>query len=221
MTRRRCSVLEPERQSGRRLDLTTVNDPSALDLLARYDGAGIDVVAWDVTSDVGVATFQVVISDRTADPVLRPLAAAYGAGTHPDRAVALVRALTEAAQSRLTFISGSRDDMTRARYRTTQEPESIAVYGALAREPAHRPFTDAPTRQHTTVDDDVTHVLGRLGAVGVGPVVAVDLSHDDLPVKVVRVVVGGLEGAIDGPSYRAGDRARAVLAAHAAAGGAR
>ena len=34
-----------------------------------------------------------------------------GAGTHPSRAVALLRALTEAVQVRTTYIAGSRDDL--------------------------------------------------------------------------------------------------------------
>jgi ribosomal protein S12 methylthiotransferase accessory factor len=203
--------LDGARHAEGRLDLATVDDPVAMDLLARYDAAGIDVIAWEVTSDVGIATFQVVISDRTADPVFRPSPAAYGAGTHPDRASALVRALTEAAQSRLTHIAGSRDDLSRARYRVIQDAAVLAENAALAREPAHRKFHDAPHVEHATVDDDVAHVVEALLRVGVGPVVAVDLSLDDLPIHVVRAVVGQLEGAVESPSYRPGDRARTVL----------
>jgi len=54
---------------------------------------------------------SVAIADRDSDPTRR-LPAAAGHGCHPCRAVALSRALTEAAQSRLTMISGSRDDVT-------------------------------------------------------------------------------------------------------------
>ena len=37
----------------------------------------------------------------------------FGAGCHPSRDIALLRALTEAAQARTTFIAGSRDDMAK------------------------------------------------------------------------------------------------------------
>jgi ribosomal protein S12 methylthiotransferase accessory factor len=213
--------LDDARQSECRLDLDTVDDPVAADLLARFEAAGIDVMAWEVTSDVRVATFQVVIHDRTADAVFRPLPAAYGAGTHPDRASALIRALTEAAQSRLTHIAGSRDDLTRARYRVIQDPAVLAEHAALARQPARRSFTQAPHVQHATVDEDLAHVIAMLLAVGAGPIVAVDLSLEDLPIHVVRAVVGQMEGAVESPSYRPGDRARAVLAARAGVGAAR
>jgi ribosomal protein S12 methylthiotransferase accessory factor len=209
--------LDGARHAEGRLDLGTVDDPVAVELLERYDAAGIDVIAWDVTSDVGVATFQVVISDRTADPVFRPTPAAYGAGTHPDRASALVRALTEAAQSRLTHIAGSRDDLTRARYRVIQDPAVLEENAALARQPARRRFHDAPHAAHATVDEDVAHVVAALLRVGVGAVVAVDLSLGDLPIHVVRAVVADLEGAVESPSYRPGTRARTVLQAQAGA----
>ena len=208
--------LDARIQAERRLDLSTVDDPVAAGLVDRYDAAGVDVMAWDCTSDVALATFQVVISDRASDPVFRPLPSAYGAGTHPERGVALTRALTEAAQSRLTHIAGSRDDLTRARYRTIQDPAVLAENAALVHAPTPRSFAAAPDAHHDTVDEDLAHVVDALLAVGVGPIVAVDLSIDGLPVHVVRAVVGGIEGALESPSYRPGDRARAVLASQAA-----
>ena len=100
-------AFEPGSETSRRLDPSTVDDPAACELLGQYDSADIDVMVWDTTTDLGVASFRAQISDRLTDPVLRPSPAAAGAGTHPNRSVALVRALTEAAQSRLTAISGS------------------------------------------------------------------------------------------------------------------
>jgi ribosomal protein S12 methylthiotransferase accessory factor len=192
--------------------LASVDDPVAVELVDRFEAAEMDVMAWDVTSDVAVATFQVVIVDRTADPVLRPLPAAYGAGTHPDRGVALVRALTEAAQSRLTAIAGARDDLTRAGYRTTQRAEALAAHAQEARRTGRRAFAAAPTVANPTVDADVGHVVAALRSRGALPIVVVDLSRDDVPVHAVRVVVGRLEAPMESPSFRAGGRARAHLA---------
>jgi ribosomal protein S12 methylthiotransferase accessory factor YcaO len=42
---------------------------------------------------------------------------ATGAGCHTIATIALARAITEAAQSRLTHISGLREDLTWSRYR--------------------------------------------------------------------------------------------------------
>lgn len=54
---------------------------------------------------------------QNAPPPHHHFRPATGMGCHPNRwEFALKRALTEAAQSRLTFIAGARDDMPRAEY---------------------------------------------------------------------------------------------------------
>ena len=59
----------------------------------------------------------------------------HGAGCHPDRAIALSRALTEAAQTRLTYIAGIRDDLLPAEYEEPPNAEIVdALLDALARE---------------------------------------------------------------------------------------
>ncbi|HET7488861.1 MAG TPA: YcaO-like family protein [Acidimicrobiales bacterium] len=191
-----------------RLDLSTVADPAARRLLDLFEAAGIDVAAWDVTSDVGVPVYRVVIVDRLADDHFDPKPAAFGAGCSPDPDLALRRALTEAAQSRLTTISGARDDLTRARYRGFQDAagrralrDSLAGGGATPMRPP------APV---TTVEHDVAAVLAALHRAGVGPALVADLSRPGWPVAVVRVVVVGLEGPDESPSYTPGPRARAA-----------
>ena len=79
--------------------------------MERFERARMDVGIWDVTSDIGVPVFQCVIAGREAGLGDGDLFdAELGSGCHPDPEVALLRALTEAAQARTTFIAGSRDD---------------------------------------------------------------------------------------------------------------
>ena len=104
-----------ETRNQTRLDLDTVDDPDCRDLLAKFEQAKIAAAAWEVTSDVRLPVFMCVIKERADNP-LRLLYASSGSGCHPDRTIALLRALTEAAQSRLTHISGARDDNFRSDY---------------------------------------------------------------------------------------------------------
>jgi YcaO-like protein with predicted kinase domain len=83
-------------RARRALDIASVDDPDCLALLAKYEKAGIDVRIWNVTTDVGIAAFFCDIRDPSADEPRR-LRHFHGAGCHPDRAVALARALSEAA----------------------------------------------------------------------------------------------------------------------------
>src|SRR5262249_11636750 len=156
---------------------------------------GVAVMGWDVSTDVGLPAFRVLIYDWSADALLRPMGAAFGSGCHPDRAVALGRALTEAAQSRLTAIAGSRDDMLRGRYRAVQAAEVLDYYREVAAAgDGPLDFRALPSLATASAESDVQRVLDRLRAIGIRHVVVVDLSRPGLPAKVARTIVAGLEG---------------------------
>ena len=89
------------------IDRATIDDAIGNEILDRLERAGWRWSVWDATSDIGVATFHCLITD-SADPQGHM---GLGSGTHPDRAVALTRALTEAVQTRMNYITGARDDL--------------------------------------------------------------------------------------------------------------
>ncbi|WP_163995277.1 YcaO-like family protein [Pyxidicoccus caerfyrddinensis] len=198
-------------QARTRLDLDSVDDAGCREALEKYARAGIAVGAWETTSDVGVPAFTCSIIDREPE-AFRPVAVASGMGCHPSREVALLRALTEAAQSRLTRISGARDDLHRKAYESARDGVAAdRLRTRLREEPAVRRFNDAPSYDGATLEDDLAWVLGRLGAVGVSQVVAVDLTKPELGVPVVRVVVPGLEPTHEAPGYMPGARAQRAM----------
>ncbi|MGH9813012.1 MAG: YcaO-like family protein, partial [Candidatus Acidiferrales bacterium] len=108
-------------QRARLVDLTTVDDPACREVLEKFERAGVAVAAWDTTTDIGIPAFRCTIAQRRDDP-LRPLYTIDGMGCHPSRSIALLRALTEAAQGRLTYIAGSRDDLYRETYELASSP---------------------------------------------------------------------------------------------------
>jgi ribosomal protein S12 methylthiotransferase accessory factor len=196
-------------QASRRVDLATIDDPDARALLGKFDLAGVDVALWDLTTDVGLPVFLCEALDRERNP-FRPLGAARGFGCHGSRAVAAIRALTEAAQSRIARILASRDDILSARLDAIAADEADAAHRARRRSPPGpgRRFGDAPDRIAATFEEDLAFACARLEDAGLGPVVAVDLSAPRLPVSVVRVVAPGLEGVAEAPGVRPGPRVR-------------
>ena len=188
----RFSRLFEEEQETRRVDLATIDDPDCQDVLARYARAGIAVAVWDTTSEVGVASFRCLVTDRSEDP-LRPVSPTMGMGCHPARHIALLRALTEAAQSRLTVISGARDDAPRQEYIVATEATNQDIMRRRALIEGARPFSETPTFDRDTFEEDVAWELGQLRRAGRDRVVLVDLTLPGIGLTVVRAVIPGME----------------------------
>jgi len=204
-------IMTEEEAAARRVDLGSIDDPEAREILGKYEAAQIAVEVWETTSDVGIPAFRSHIYESEANPH-EPQGVFFGAGCHPSRRIALLRALTEAAQSRLTYISGARDDIERRNYRRPGDEHPAERFREMtAGRPAVRPVQAAPNRETDLLNDDLAWELERLAAVGVRQAIAVDLSTAAIGVPVVRIVIPGLEGVPDDPSYSPGARARAKL----------
>ncbi|APR85046.1 Hypothetical protein A7982_10395 [Minicystis rosea] len=200
------------RQKRAQIDPSTIDDAECRVLLDRVEEAGVRVLVWDITSDIGVPTFSCSFVDRAPNPQ-RPLAPMDGFGCHPSRAVALSRALTEAAQSRLTVITGARDDV-RSRGNGPEADLDMARRFLAEHDgdvPEHD-YHDVPDHRGETIDDDVAWLIDRLRAVDLHQVVAVDLTRPELGISVARVVVPGLEPLYDIPGYIPGKRAQRRIA---------
>ncbi|GAA2310056.1 YcaO-like family protein [Nonomuraea roseoviolacea subsp. roseoviolacea] len=165
------------------LDLGTVDGPARepLDLMA---AAAVEVRVEVLPSPTGLACFLATIWSEEF-PV--PFA---GAGAHLDRDVALCRALTEAAQSRVTQIAGARDDLTTGAYRRavssgSARPEPLPEAVRLTYDEI------ASVRNETLAEDLRATVGGVVALTGRSPLVA-DHTRPDLGIPVVRVVCPGL-----------------------------
>jgi ribosomal protein S12 methylthiotransferase accessory factor len=195
-----------------RIDLRTVGDVSCRQVLERLRAAGVEAQVWETTADVGIPSFLCLIREGPGRSLRQ--VAAQGLGCHPARPVALLRALTEAAQGWLTAVAGSRDDMTRAEYderrwhfQDLPPPEGEAP-GPL------RSFPEGPGWHAETFEEDVRRELECLRTAGVERVVVVNLTLPEFGVPVVRVVIPGLEVALLDPAGTGlGRRAYAKIAA--------
>ncbi|MBV9584431.1 MAG: YcaO-like family protein [Alphaproteobacteria bacterium] len=193
------------------LDLASVDDHDCRWLIDKYEAAGIVVRVWHVTSDVGIAAFLCEIRDPSGGD-LRRLRRHHGSGCHADRAIALSRALTEAAQTRLTYIAGIRDDLSPAEYEEPPEAEiGDALLDALAAEAAPVLFRNVPSFAADDLADDLRWALDHLHAAGMMRAVAVDLTRPEFDIPVVRLIVPGLEWDPHHPNYRPGARAQAIV----------
>lgn len=201
-------LYSPQARKRRQVDLASIREPGLSGLIDRLHDKGIVVGVWDVTSDVAVPAYSCVILEDPDSAHWRPIPAYFGNGCHLDPAIALSRAIHEAIQSRLTAISGSRDDMFEADYVRAGNRQDHERMIAQLREPAATLTFQAPTLPlGETIQQDLRTLLAQLRKVGVDSVVAVELSRAEIGIPVVKVVVPALEPFFT-PLYQPGQRAR-------------
>jgi YcaO-like protein with predicted kinase domain len=189
-----CEVIERDactRQAERRHDaaghlaLESIDVPAGAALLARLRRAGIAVHVLDATGPAGVPCFEVFLRQDDIPSLV------FGSGCHPRRSVALLRALTEAAQARLTHIAGSRDDLVPDHYGGDAQAFRAPVQHSPFPAPRKRfgACPDLPARHPAeTVRDLVARIARQTGAAPV----AVDLRRADFGIPVVFVAAPGL-----------------------------
>jgi ribosomal protein S12 methylthiotransferase accessory factor len=197
-----CEVIERDalalweatpRRRRRRLVLESVTDARCRTLVRRLAARKIALSVWDTTSDVGVPCCVASIADR-ADARHALAGTFWGAGCHLDRGVAFVRAVTEAAQSRLTLIAGARDDLELADY--GGESDAITdVVGLWEEARAGRRFGEICSLRATSASGAVAVLVAQLRGAGFDRIFIVDLSKPGRAIAVVRAIVPGLETA--------------------------
>lgn len=161
------------------IDASTVDGQGSGPLLETIARAGADFEIDCVTGPTGIACFEVRLISSSY-PIL-----AVGYGCHLDRDVALSRALTEAAQSRLTMISGARDDIDQRSYARIKSQHQIVK---LETKRAGTSFHELPSLCLSDLAADLQEVTQRLLVAASCSPIVVDLTHAELNVPVVFVI---------------------------------
>ena len=194
-------------QDNTRVDIATIGDETCGEVLDLFSGANLDVAVWNVTTEVGVPAFQCQLMDRHSPQSH----VGVGAGCHPVREIALLRALTEAAQVRTTYIVGSREDIEDRDYDcATLAARHTHAMARMARTREAQSYEAIGRFEFDTFDAEVEWIVDRLSSAGFPQAIAVDLTMAEFGIPVVRVVVPGLEGSDHHPGYAPGARALLV-----------
>lgn len=183
------SMVEATRDTGPAV--VNIDDPVILDMQKKFAEAQIEVTVRDITSDIGIPTIAAVADDvMLKDPSLLTI----GIGTHTSARIAVLRALTEVAQSRLTQIHGAREDTTLADLKKKMGYERAKrINGYWFRDNGGIHYADIPSYDTDDFLKDIQFITGALGKKGLDRVIVVDLTREELGIPVVRVIVPGLE----------------------------
>lgn len=167
------------------VDPASVDEPNARALLDRLNEHGAWVELVSAPSRAGVTCFVCYLWSPGFG-----LSLFSGAGAHSDPAVALSRALTEAAQSQLTFITGTRDDIGAQVYRPGRRilPRPVTT-GPLT--PWREYVSHVPDAGAVSFEDEARRLAGRIEAVTGTEPLCVDL-RDEEDFCVTKVFCPGL-----------------------------
>jgi ribosomal protein S12 methylthiotransferase accessory factor len=131
--------LDVESRAGTGVNIQSLSGCNA-QLANRASAAGMELTVFDLSKfALGLPCYVAEIASPI-DPVL-PARPYTGRGLHVSSQVALTRAITEAAQSRITMISGARDDNLPEDYYLPREASRSAQ--ALRFKPEDRSFVQA------------------------------------------------------------------------------
>ncbi len=178
------------------VDAKAIEDDGTAALLARIDAAGLHVFIWDLTARDGLPCYMVEIVDFAANATT-PFAQGVAAHLRPGTAVH--KALAEALQVRLTYISGSRDDLNwgeyEGRFNDVVESRRSLADAVLGQRPVVT-VNDVPSDP----DDAISRILTGLGGEADNALV-VDLSPLDAGLAVAKVMIPTLPDTPESNHY--------------------
>lgn len=165
------------------LELDSIDDDVVRALVVRVRRR-VELRLLRLDIDWPLHTFIAVLLDPR--PFARSSTVSLGYGAHLSPAIAAARAITEAAQSRLTFIHGAREDLPGEAYRG----EHRRVYDLFASIGAESSWSSLADGSTDDLERDLATVLACLETAGFHDLYRVVLEADD-NIAVVKVLVPG------------------------------
>jgi thioglycine synthase len=159
-----------------------------LDIVDKYSRADIEIVAKDITSDIGIP----VIAAFSQDLEQVAMMAIDGFGAHLDPKVAMARALTEVATTRALFLQkygfeGLREELPS--YFRRDDPEEDPRFYAHA----EKTLREMEVGYHEDLLQDIEQTAAILQSRGFERLILLDLTRPDVGLPTVRVIVPGME----------------------------
>ncbi len=196
-------VSDPERRYARRIDPRSIANDEVGEMLEKISAADFDLALFDVTSDLSVASVVALLRPRGDDGSLRYVDLTMGAGTSLLPDVAVARAISEAVQSRMTFIAGARDDLVPELFSRRADPAHLQSFGVQCA----TKLDELPMLQAKAAPDALDQLVKTLLQHDIDQLYAIELAPEWLPASVAKVFAPQLEHPDGDRRMRFGSRA--------------
>jgi thioglycine synthase len=169
--------------------LISVEDYSPItQLIKKFKKFNIDLIIKDITTDIKIPTFNVASVEWISHDYGY---LAEGHGTHPDKRIALLRAITEVSQTRAANIQGARDDLRKIKYNHNNTDDKNSWQFMSSQKSIN--FSDLITYQNDDILDDINLIIKLFKEIKLNKAIIVNLTNPKIKIPVVRAIVPGLE----------------------------
>ncbi len=178
------SIIGMEEKAVPTIDMITVKDPVAKDLLRKFHSNGIRMIFKDFSLNTGIPTVGGIAYDPSSFPNSEIVSCA-GTATHPEKA--LIRVLTEIQQMAIDdFQQDYYAGGILPKFRTIQEASYLLNEGNLV------PIDSLPDVSENDMKLEIERCAAALATIGYEPLV-INVTHPALKIPSVFVLIPGSE----------------------------
>ena len=165
------------------ININSITDPLVLEMIGKYEKAGIRLFVSDFSLDTGIPSVGVLAYDPSTFPERSEIV--WTVGTTPNAQKALNRALTEVAQ-----LAG--DFNTSSKYVASGLPKLKALHeaGFVIDPHSRRDITELPDVSNDNIKVEVESCISALSRIGMD-VIVINVTHPDLAIPAFYTIIPG------------------------------
>jgi len=173
---------------GKKVCMENITNETLGSLVEKIKSSDVTPLLFDCTDDFGIPTYMGFLYDKErGNSIYR------GYATHLDPRVAQCRALCEAVQGRVVWMSGSRDDIGHEKFIETRKSDTPDQLAGILGLRASTISDDREDLSNNDFDSDINEILSRFRSLCLPEPIFVEFNHP-YPCHVVRILAPTLEG---------------------------
>jgi ribosomal protein S12 methylthiotransferase accessory factor len=177
------SLISRDKRKTPSIALNSITDPVAVDMLRKYQKAGVKLFITDFTSDMGIPSIGALAYDPGTFPERSEIV--WTAGTTPSPDKALIRSLTEVAQLAGDFNTGSNYVASGLPKFSNLEEADFVIHTEK-----EIPITELPDLSHQNIKVEVENCIHALSRRGM-QVLVVNVMHPRLQIPAFYTIIPG------------------------------
>jgi ribosomal protein S12 methylthiotransferase accessory factor len=176
------SIISHEYRPTPNIDVKSLKDPAALELVEKFQRQGIELYLHDFSLDTGIPTVGALAYDPTTFPEKSELIFTAGTTSNPEKS--LCRALTEIAQLAGDFESHTSYRPTLPKYSTLEEARYLINSDQAVS------IRELPNVDNDNLRVEIEHCVKALERIGL-EILVINVTHPELGIPTVYTIIPG------------------------------